>query len=186
MLIRDATHKGMSRINTWRFYVKIVQIASKPGLAILCCDFYLERPIMSIKPDQIPAIAILLISVISSNVGAQGPGDKLTMRMEQVVARINSNTTDIASVFSADFNSKIGDPAMQKIFLDLHENVGRCAVFAQVAGQQPIAASYLLRCEKGIVPVDLSIELQAPHLISGLFIHKTYIETPKEIPATHP
>ncbi|WP_265311261.1 hypothetical protein [Verminephrobacter eiseniae] len=134
MLIREATHKGMSRINTLNICVEILQIASKPGLAILCCDFCLERPIMSIKPDQIPAIAILLISVISSNVGAQGPGDKSTMRMEQVVARINnSNATDIASVFSADFKSKIGSPAMQKIFLDLHENVGRCAVFAQVA-----------------------------------------------------
>lgn len=125
-------------------------------------------------------ITLLLISA-SQFIHAQNVNIRITEKLIQVLSRINGDNTNIASLFSENFNKLVGKEELEQILADLHITVGKCSVFAKTASLEPAPASYLLQCERGIVPIDITIEKKDPYLITGFFIKTIYTELSPKI-----
>lgn len=80
-----------------------------------------------------------------------------------------------AQNFSASFNQQITTEQLQKVFEQVHKNLGNCSLAGQIQSPVSFVGSYLLQCEKGYVPLDIAIEETAPYRVHSLLIRPAYV-----------
>lgn len=110
---------------------------------------------------------------------AQSLSDPLQGRLAELVSRINTpqaSQADLMGIFAPVFRDQVSVSALESLLADLRSRLGPCRPLAQAPGSTRASASLLLRCERGIQAIDLSIETEAPHRINGFFVRQRYAE----------
>lgn len=113
---------------------------------------------------------IVWASAVSAHAFAASSGETLKHRLDDVISRLDAAPQDVGSAFAKRFNDKVRESQGRELFVDLHSKVGGCRPLATSSGQSPSTASFILRCERGYVLINLSVEEAGPGLIDGLFI----------------
>lgn len=111
---------------------------------------------------------------------AQGLSDPLQGRLAELLSRINTPQTsqaDLMGLFAPVFRDQVSASALESLLADLRSRLGPCRPLAQAPGSTRASASVLLRCERGIQAIDLSVETEAPHRINGFFVRQRYVES---------
>jgi len=106
----------------------------------------------------------------------QAPQAPLQQRLAELVSRINQPQPDLMAPFAPVFREQVSASSLEALLADLRSRLGPCRPLAQAPGSTPSSASVLLRCERGIQALDLSIEPEAPHRIHGFFVRQRYGE----------
>ena len=111
---------------------------------------------------------------IGAHAFAASADDALKQRLDDVISRIDAAPKDVSSTFAKRFNDKVPEKQLREIFVDLHSKTGSCQPLATSSGQSPATAtataSFILKCERGYVLINLSVEETEPRLIDGFFI----------------
>ena len=79
--------------------------------------------------------------------------------------------------FTESFNKQITTEQLQKVFEQVHQNLGSCSLAGKVQSSISFVGSYLLQCNKGYVPMDIAVEDAAPYRVHSLLIRPAYIST---------
>ena len=107
---------------------------------------------------------------------AQGLQTPLQQRLAELVSRINQPQPELMAPFAPLFREQVSASSLEALLADLRTRLGPCRPLAQAPGSTPSSASVLLRCERGIQALDLSVEAEAPHRINGFFVRQRYGE----------
>ncbi|MBV5296435.1 MAG: hypothetical protein JZU58_29195 [Curvibacter lanceolatus] len=107
---------------------------------------------------------------------AQGLQAHLQQRLTELVSRINQPQPELMAPFAPVFREQVSASSLEALLADLRTRLGPCRPLAQAPGSTPSSASVLLRCERGIQALDLSVEAEAPHRINGFFVRQRYGE----------
>lgn len=123
---------------------------------------------------KIKLAAFGILSLVALQVTAQQKTGALFDRAKQVAENITEKPMDLAEVLSDDFRSKVSEQQLKSTLSDTFKTVGKCALYAQSEFKSGSAGGFLLKCEKGILPIDLSVDETDKSKITGLFIRKPY------------
>lgn len=107
---------------------------------------------------------------------AQSLQTPLQQRLAELVSRINQPQPELMAPFAPVFREQVSASSLEALLADLRTRLGPCRPLAQAPGSTPSSASVLLRCERGIQALDLSVEAEAPHRINGFFVRQRYRE----------
>lgn len=107
---------------------------------------------------------------------AQGLQTPLQQRLAELVSRINQPQPELMAPFAPVFREQVSASSLEALLANLRTRLGPCRPLAQAPGSTPSSASVLLRCERGIQALDLSVEAEAPHRINGFFVRQRYGE----------
>ncbi|WP_157443570.1 hypothetical protein [Curvibacter lanceolatus] len=107
---------------------------------------------------------------------AQGLKTPLQQRLAELVSRINQPQPELMAPFAPVFREQVSASSLGALLTDLRTRLGPCRPLALAPGSTPSSASVLLRCERGIQALDLSVEAEAPHRINGFFVRQRYGE----------
>jgi len=108
------------------------------------------------------------------NVDAAAADAALRKRLQAVISSLDGKNKLAASNFSEQFLKNSPIDVVQKALDSLRANVGSCQPVGRMQGSSPIAASVLLGCTKGFVPLELAVEPQAPYRISGILLRPPF------------
>ena len=107
---------------------------------------------------------------------AQALQTPLQQRLAEMVSRLNQPQPELMAPFAPVFREQVSASSLETLLADLRTRLGPCRPLAQAPGSTPSSASVLLRCERGIQALDLSVEAEAPHRINGFFVRQRYGE----------
>ncbi|WP_284335771.1 hypothetical protein [Comamonas sp. NoAH] len=79
-----------------------------------------------------------------------------------------------AKNFSEDFNKQVSTDQIKQVFAQVHQTMGKCRIAGQLKGPVSFVSSYLLQCDNGFVPMDISVEETAPYKVQSLLIRPGY------------
>jgi len=105
---------------------------------------------------------------------AAAPTDPLLERAEQLRAAFTAQPSWPAELLSPDFKPD----KHKRLFAEIASELGATKSITVVARKSPTAASLELRFEKGLVPVELSIDPKPPHSIVALWLSPTEPDLP--------
>lgn len=104
----------------------------------------------------------------------------LQQRLAELVSRLDQlppqPQPELMAPFAPVFREQVSASSLEALLADLRTRLGPCRPLAQAPGSTPSSASVLLRCERGIQALDLSVEAEAPHRINGFFVRQRYGE----------
>lgn len=110
------------------------------------------------------------------NVDAAAADAALRKRLQAITAALEGKSKIASSNFSEKFLQNSPLDSVQKALDTVRTGVGNCQ--ATTAGRMqtgtPVAASVLLNCAKGYVPLEFAIEPQSPYRIEGISLHPAF------------
>ena len=110
----------------------------------------------------------------SANVDAAAADAALRTRLQAVVTAIDGKSKLAANNFNEEFLKNSPIDAVQKALDSVRTGVGSCQPVGRMQTSTPLAASVLLNCTKGFVPMELAIEPKAPYRISGILLRPAF------------
>lgn len=126
------------------------------------------------KPLSILLMACAGLAQAPAEAQGQGLQAPLQQSLAELVSRINQPQPELMAIFAPVFRDQVSASSLEALLADLRSRLGPCRPLAQAPGPTPSSASVLLRCERGIQALDLSIEAEAPHRINGFFVRQRY------------
>jgi beta-lactamase class A len=116
----------------------------------------------------IPVLSLLLVCTIVRPAAGQDP---LEDRARHIQNLFSADPKGFDTVFSDYFLSQIPPTQLTQIFTQFYSQYGKVTEFQRDTLQGPLAAKYGYVFEKGYrVPVSISLNAKAPHLIEGLWL----------------
>lgn len=109
-----------------------------------------------------------------ANVDAAAADAALRTRLQAVVTAIDGKSKLAANNFNEEFLKNSPIDAVQKALDSVRTGVGSCQPVGRMETPTPLAASVLLNCTKGFVPMELAIEPKAPYRISGILLRPAF------------
>lgn len=126
------------------------------------------------------AIAISSSSFLVASSVAQELANVPTESIKKLLTG-DMSEPEISELFSEEFLSKAPAIQVQDIFRELKKKAGKCTPIARTPGATPNTYGYLLKCERGYTPMEISFEPSPSRKINGLYIRPTYTEKLGEI-----
>lgn len=97
--------------------------------------------------------------------------DPLERRAHDVASFLGAQEVLFSEYFSEAFLEQVGAPQLEAIFANFHSNTGRVTSVVPDARQSPLAGKFQLHTDGGFaVPIDLVVDPEPPHLITGLWL----------------
>ena len=98
----------------------------------------------------------------------------VVQRFQSFLIAFNGNGSMPPDAMAARFTQQVPLAQLQQILSGLRTNVGTCQAVGRMQTNDTATAGYLLNCERGYVPVNLSVEVQPPYRVVGLLIQPTF------------
>ena len=108
------------------------------------------------------------------NVDAAAADAALRKRLQAIITALDGKSKIAANNFSEKFLQNSPLDSVQKALDTVRTGMGSCQAAGRMQTGTPIAASALLNCTKGYVPVEFAIEPQAPYRIEGISLHPAF------------
>ncbi|MDL5037963.1 hypothetical protein [Comamonas resistens] len=108
------------------------------------------------------------------NVDAAAADAALRKRLQAITTALDGKSKIASSNFSEKFLQNSPLDSVQKAMDSIRTSVGSCQTAGRMQTGTPVAASVLLNCTKGYVPLEFAIEPQSPYRIEGISLHPAF------------
>ncbi len=98
----------------------------------------------------------------------------VVQRFQGFLIAFNGNGAMAPDSLSPSLTQQISPAQLQQMLAGLRSNVGPCQAIGRMQTTDAANAGFLLNCEKGYMPVNLTIDGQPPYRVNGLLIQPTF------------
>ena len=107
-------------------------------------------------------LGIFGIAGVCPSAFAQEDSSKIVMRMREILGAMDSRSRNFRDIFTEGFSKNVSANEVALIFDKLHSELGSCDITGRSNESMLFVENYLLKCERGFILVDISIEKQIP------------------------